>query len=176
VRTSGAGFLEQLIVSDSIVQSIDRADPAIRLAGGGSADRVRTTVLGSARFHRLNASDCIFDDRVTVTDVQDGCIRFCTYAAGSELHAPYRSVAVPLRSAIFHSRRFGHPGYVRLRFDADRAMLAPQAGQSITGGASDGSEPGAYASERAMLKRRALAIKLEEFMPIGTIPVLIDAG
>lgn len=174
VVTTGSGFVEQLSVSDTIVQAIRPGAAAIDM-NGGVADLVRVTVLGPAQFHRLNASDCIFDERVKVTDVQDGCVRFCTYASGSRLHAPYRSVAIPARSAIFHSRRFGAAGYARLRFDADQAMLDPKAGQSISGGASDGSEPGAFCTERAGLKHRSLTIKLEEFMPIGTIPVLIDA-
>jgi hypothetical protein len=174
IVTTGNGFVEQLSLSDSIVQAIRPNAAAIDL-NGGDAGLARTTVMGPAQFHRLNASDCIFDERVKVTDVQDGCIRFCTYANGSRLHAPYRSVAIPARSAIFHSRRFGTAGYARVRFEADRAMVDPDAGQSIIGGASDGSEPGAFCTERAGLKHRSLAIKLEEFMPIGTIPVLIDA-
>lgn len=174
IVTTGSGFVEQLSLSDSIVQAIRPNAAAIDLNGGDSG-LVRATVLGPAQFHRLSASDCIFDERVKVTDVQDGCIRFCTYASGSRLHAPYRSVAIPARSVIFHSRRFGAAGYARVRFDADRAMVDPGAGQSIIAGASDGSEPGAFCTERAGLKHRSLMIKLEEFMPIGTIPVLIDA-
>lgn len=168
------GAVETLRISDSIVQSIDGAGFAL-LFTAGEAEIVRSTILGRARLHRLSASGSIFDELVTVDDAQHGCVRLSTYAAGSLLHAPYRSVAVPARSALFHSRRFGDPGFARLRSDADRSIPAPKAGESILAGGEEGSETGAFASERVALKARSLGIKLNEYMPIGTIAVLIDA-
>lgn len=174
IITQGNGVIEQLHITDSIVQAITRGSPAI-LTTSGTIAVTRSTILGPCSVHRISATDTIFDDVVTVADAQHGCVRFSTYTIGSQLHAPYRSVAIRRRSAIFHSRRFGDPCYARLRDDADRAIAPPRPGQSIRGGASDGSETGAFASERAGLKARSLIIKLGEFMPIGTIPVLIDA-
>jgi hypothetical protein len=174
VRTEAGGVVERLQITDSIVQSIVNGVPALATAGTGEADVVRSTILGRCLLHRLNASGAIFDDVADVEDAQHGCVRFTTYAKGSGLHSPYRSVGIPAGSAIFHSRRFGEAGYARLREDADRAIPFPSAG-SIRAGAEDGSETGAFASERAALKARSLVIKLNEFMPIGTIPVLIDA-
>lgn len=175
IATSGSGVVERLTLRDSIVQSIVTGAPALDFDAGEGAFE-RSTILGPVHLHRLSASECLFDEPVTVDDGQHGCIRFCTYATGSVLHQPYRSVAIPPRSAIFHSRRFGQPGYARLRDDADRAIPSPQPGQSIRTGAEDGRETGAFSSERASLKARSLIAKLEEFMPIGTVPVLIDAG
>lgn len=173
IATTGIGAIATLTIVDSIVQSIG-TQPALA-TGSGEIDIVRSTILGTCRVHRVSASGAIFDDVATVADPQHGCVRFSTYAIGSSLHAPYRSVAVAARSALFHSRRFGSPGYARLRADADRAMSSPAPGASIRGGGEDGCETGAFATERIALKTRALRIKLEEFMPIGTIPVLIDA-
>lgn len=173
IHTEGAGVVERLQITDSIVQSILGSTPAV-LTTAGEVEIVRSTILGRCRVHSLSASGAILDEIVAVADAQHGCVRFTTYAKGSQLHSPYRSVAVPARSAIFHSRRFGEAGYARLREDADRSITLPSAG-SIRAGGEDGSETGAFASERAGLKASSLVIKLNEFMPIGTIPVLIDA-
>ena len=99
----------------------------------------------------------------------------CAYAQGSNLHAPYRSVRIARRGAVFESRLFGRPDYAKLRRDADRAIIAPQPWDTILGGAENGSEMGAFALERVTLKRRGLAIKYLEFMPISLTPVWIDA-
>jgi hypothetical protein len=123
----------------------------------------------------MQASECIFDEVARVEDPQHGCVRFCAYAQGSSLHAPYRSVAVPPRGPLFESRQFGRPNYAKLRRDADAAIIAPQPGDSILGGAQNGAEMGAFCLERIALKRRGLALKYQEFMPINLTPVWIDA-
>ena len=173
IRTAGAGVIERLQITDSIVQSILPATDALRTSAG-EVNVVRSTIFGRCRVHRLGASGAIFDEIVTIADAQHGCVRFTTYAKGSRLHSPYRSVAIPPRSAIFHSRRFGEAAYARLREDADRAIALPAIG-SIRAGGEDGTETGAFATERAALKAKSLVVKLNEFMPIGTIPVPIDA-
>ncbi len=175
IVTAGAGVIETLIVADSIIQAIVPAQQAL-LTTSGRIELLRTTVLGPAQVHRISASSTLFDDVVLVDDAQHGCIRFSTYAVGSGLHEPYRSVAIPRRSAILHSRRFGDPGYARVSAEADRVIASPGAGTSIWTGAENGAETGAFSSERVALKARSLSIKLEEFMPIGTFPVLIDAN
>jgi hypothetical protein len=123
----------------------------------------------------MEASECILDEIANVEDPQHGCVRFCAYAQGSGLHAPYRSVAVPPRGPLFESRRFGRPNYAKLRRDADAAILGPQPGDTILGGAQDDAEMGAFCLERIALKRRGLAAKYLEFMPISVTPVWIDA-
>jgi hypothetical protein len=173
IATAAGGSIGRLTIVDSIVQSIARG-PALATASG-EIDVIRSTILGHCTVHRISASGAIFDDIATVADPQHGCVRFTTYATGSSLHAPYRSVALPRRSALFRSRRFGDPDYARLVRDVDRAIRAPAPGESIVSGGEDGCETGAFASERVALKTRALRIKLEEFMPIGTIAVPIDA-
>jgi hypothetical protein len=135
----------------------------------------RTTVLGPAAVHRLDASECILDDTATVEDAQHGCVRFCAYARTSTLHAPYRSVMVPAVGPLFMSRRFGTPNYARLARLADNAIVAPQAGDTILGGAQNGSEMGAFCGEDVALEKRGLAIKFEEYAPLGIYPVWIDA-
>ncbi|HEY4030720.1 MAG TPA: hypothetical protein VGM25_10275 [Caulobacteraceae bacterium] len=148
------------------------------LALGFSSGQVslsRCTVLGPASLHRLSASECILDYVATVEDTQHGCVRFCAYASGSNLHQPYRSVAVPPRGPLFRSRRFGDPNYARLYRLADAAILNPGVGDTILGGAQNGSEMGAFCLEAVTLRKRGLAIKFEEYAPLGVYPVWIDA-
>ena len=102
-------------------------------------------------------------------------MRFCAYAEGSVLHAPYRSVATPPRGPLFRGRRFGDPDYARLYRLADAAILDPEVGDTILGGAQNGAEMGAFCLEATTLKKRGLAIKFEEYAPLGVYPVWIDA-
>ncbi|MDQ0464397.1 hypothetical protein QO010_002178 [Caulobacter ginsengisoli] len=141
----------------------------------GTVQLIRTTVMGPTYTHRLAASECVLDDIAQVEDAQHGCVRFSVYAQGSQLHAPYRCLVVPPHVALFDSRVFGRPPYGRLTRDADVFLVAPGPHDSIQACAEDGAEPGAFHSERANLKRRGLAQKYLEYMPIGQTPVWIDA-
>jgi hypothetical protein len=156
----------------------------------GTVTLCRCTVLGPAYTHRLQASECILDNLALVEDAQAGCVRFTAYAKGSNLHQPYRSVEVTPGAPLFESRSFGQPEYAKLRQDADSAILAPGAGGSgcgcslpgatdgstILAGAQNGSEMGVYCLEGIALKRRGLALKYEEYSPIGQLPVWIDVN
>jgi hypothetical protein len=156
----------------------------------GTVKLSRCTVLGPTYTHRLDASESILDDLAVVEDAQDGCVRFTAYAKGSNLHQPYRSVEVAPGAPLFESRSFGQPAYAQLRSDADSAILAPGSGGSgcccslpdaaggstILAGAQNGSEMGVYCREGIALKRRGLALKYEEYSPIGQLPVWIDVN
>ena len=177
IRTRNGGAIEQLTATDSIIQAIPTgaADDYALQTEIGTVSLSRCTVLGRAAVHRLEASECVLDDLAIAEDTQHGCVRFSAYAQGSALHAPYRSVMVPPRGPIFASRRFGEPDYARLRRMADNAIIAPQTGDTILGGAQNGSEMGAFSLEGVTLKKRGLAIKFEEYAPLGVYPVWIDA-
>jgi hypothetical protein len=154
----------------------------------GAVSLSRCTVMGPTYTHRLQASECIFDDLATVEDPQFGCVRFTAYAAGSGMHQPYRSVQVAPGASLFESRSFGQPEYARLLSDVDSNILAASSGandcssstagegdlQTIVNGAQNGSEMGVYCLEGVPLKRRGLALKYEEYSPIGQFPVWID--
>jgi hypothetical protein len=177
IRTRPSGFVEQLTATDSIIQAIPTGatDNYALQTQSGNVSLSRTTVLGRAAVHRLDASECILDDAATAEDTQHGCVRFCAYAQNSKLHAPYRSVRVPPVGPLFVSRRFGAPDYARLLRLADNAIISPQTGDTILGGAQNGSEMGAFCGEGITLKKRGLAIKFEEYAPLGVYPVWIDA-
>jgi hypothetical protein len=177
IHTRNGGAVEQITATDSIAQAIPTGAPdgyALQTTIG-TISLARCTILGPAAVHRLEASECILDEVAIAEDTQHGCVRFSAYAQGSALHAPYRSVKVPSRGPVFVSRRFGEPGYARLRRLADAAIIAPQTGDTIIGGAQNGSEMGAFGPEGVALKRRGLTIKFEEYAPLGIYPVWIDA-
>ena len=80
------------------------------------------------------------------------------------LPAQYASVMVPARPRLFTSADFGHPAY---------AQLLQNAAPTISEGAENGSEMGAYSREKSSIKERSLRIKYEEFLPLGLMPVIL---
>ncbi len=151
----------------------------------GAVSLSRCTVMGPTYTHQLSASESILDSIATVENPQAGCVRFSAYAVGSKLHQPYESVTVSPGAALFRSRDFDTPEYARLRPDADLQILPQQGGTScgaaepdeaatILQGAQNGSEMGVYCLAGIPLKRQGLALKFEEYAPIGQFPVWID--
>lgn len=154
---------------------LELGDAALSLADGSVA-LSRSTVLGNLAVHRLEASECILQQLAQVDDLQNGCVRFTAWADGSVLPRQYESVRIPDGAALFTSVDFGNPAYAQLLPLVDNAILpdpnpsgAPQ--NTISEGASDGSEMGAYARDKNPIKARALLIKFDEFMPAGLVPV-----
>jgi hypothetical protein len=139
----------------------------------GLANLSRCTLLGPAYLHRLEASECILDDRVLVENAQDGCVRFTAWAAGSVLPRKYESVTIPATASLFTSRAFGQPGYAQLLETVDHAILFADPGATISAGAENGSAMGAFASEANPIKERSLHIKYQEFAPVGLNPVIV---
>jgi hypothetical protein len=139
----------------------------------GVANLSRCTLLGPAYLHRLEASECILDDLFIVENTQDGCVRFTAWASGSVLPRKYESVTIPPGASLFTSREFGQPGYAQLLETVDHSILSPAPGATISAGAENGSEMGAFASEKNPIKERSLLIKYGEFAPLGLNPVII---
>ena len=172
-ESSFEGAIATLTVSDSIIQSLG-SEPAINLSSG-KVNLTRSNILGTAKVHQLEASECILDNRVEVDNPQQGCVRFSAWVTNSILPKPYESVEIPPKSPLFATRRFGQPSYCQLQLGADAAILNAKDGKTITAGAQDGSEMGAFAREKNPIKERSLRIKYEEYMPLGLIPVIIYA-
>jgi len=135
----------------------------------------RVTVLGSVYCNVLQASECLLDSYVYVKDQQAGCIRFSRYETGSVLPRRYRCVPSEEEAAacsnsrrcvppLFDSRRYGRPSY---------AQLASPSPAKIFAASESGSEVGAFASRLNTIRLSNLAVKLQEFMPVGLTPVLI---
>jgi hypothetical protein len=200
ILTTGQGTVETLSISDSIIQAISNSTPHLHTlqpetSPPGAASQAlpadtaldvadadvslsRCTVMGAINAHWLDASECILQDIATVDDIQQGCVRFTAWASGSVIPRKYESVQIPARAPLFTSTDFGQPGYGQLLQTADDAILpgttvagAPQ--NTISAGAEDGSEMGAFAREQNPIKERSLLIKYQEFMPVGLVPVVI---
>ena len=139
----------------------------------GLVNLSRCTLLGKAYLHRVEASECILDDLVTVENTQDGCVRFTAWAAGSVLPRQYESVQIRAAAPLFNSTVFGQPAYAQLRDGVDSAIVSGAAGATISAGAQDGSEMGAFASEKNPIKEASLLLKFQEFMPVGLAPIPI---
>lgn len=171
IATRNQGNIEHLRLNDSIVQA-DSKEKALNTSSG-KVKLSRCTLLGSAKVHRLEASECIFDDIVEVENTQQGCVRFSAWATGSHLPHPYESVEIPPKYPLFNSHIYGYPAYAQLQAGVDAAILSGKEGATISAGAEDGSEMGAFAREKNPIKERSLRLKYEEYMPLGLIPVII---
>ncbi len=168
--------LNRLLLEDAY--PLELADVALAF-GDGNLILSRCTVLGRIAAHRLHASECILHELAVADDQQDGCVRFTAWAKGSVLPRQYESVSIPQSAPLFTSISFGQPAYAQLLPDADAQILpqttpstAPR--NSISAGAADGSEMGAYARDKNPIRQQALLLKLQEYMPAGLVPVMID--
>jgi len=195
-----AGDIPSIALQEAITAAIEAFNPAeaeaawplalADLALGfseGTVSLSRCTVLGPTYTHRLSASESILDNMAFVEDAQAGCVRFSAFVSGSNLHQPYRCVQIVANAPLFESRSFGQPDYCQLQSDADAWVLGSgqaanacncgdeSAVTTILEGAQNGSEMGVYCLEAIPLKRRGLALKYEEYSPIGQYPVWIDA-
>jgi len=178
IRTRGNdGEVETLTITNSIVQAIPTGNsPDLALAfDNGLANLSRCTVIGPAYVHRLEASECILDNLVTVENTQDGCIRFSATAQGSVIPRQYESVQIQPGAPLFTSRAFGQPWFAQLLDSVDNTISSGSTGATISAGAEDGSEMGVFASQANPIKERSLLVKYQEYMPLGLNPVIIHA-
>jgi hypothetical protein len=171
-----APALNRLLLEDAF--PLELADAALAFADG-TLNLSRCTVLGRIQAHRLSASECILHELCITDDRQDGCTRFSAWATGSRIPRPYESVQVRQLAALFTSTDFGQPAYAQLQATADGQIIQPATPSTaplntISAGAADGSEMGAYARDKNPIRARALLLKLQEFMPANLTPVIVN--
>jgi hypothetical protein len=133
----------------------------------------RVTVLGRTAAHRLQASDSILGAFAVVDDVQSGGVRYSAYASDSALPRQYASAAIPPGAPLFTSSSYGQPGYAQLLETADTSITGGADGASISAGAENGSEMGAFSADLNPLREQGLLTKYAEYMPLGLTPVII---
>jgi hypothetical protein len=136
-------------------------------------------VLGRVVAHRLEASECILQQMTTTDDLQDSCVRFSALTSQSRAPRQYQCVRIPEGAPLFTSTEFGQAGFAQLLPTADLQRLPeknPDGGppNTISAGAVDGSEMGAYARDKNPIRARALLLKMQEYMPAGLTPVIIN--
>jgi len=176
VPSQPAPALNRLLLEDAY--PLELADCALAF-GDGTLNLSRCTVMGRVVAHRLEASECILQELTQVDDLQDSCVRFSAWASGSVVPRQYESVSIPQSAPLFTTTDFGQPGYAQLLPTADLQRLpqtppstAPQ--NTISAGAVDGSEMGAYARDKNPIRVQALLLKLQEYMPASLVPVIVN--
>ena len=158
------GHVENVIIRDSIVQSVCTGEAAINIPEG-LVTLERVTVFGDLLIHRLQASETLITGKVTVKDTQHGCFRFSAANDQSEIPRRYESYLFQTDEPNwFTSRKFGQPGY---------AQLSESAPPEITTGGENGCEMGVFNSLINPVKADSLLKKVEEYMPFGLIPIFI---
>jgi hypothetical protein len=150
--------------------------PAALALAQGTLELARTTVMGATFAHRLSASDSLFSGFTAIEDTQDGCFRFSAAPTGSRVPRQYRSAKTAAGAQLFTSDVYGEPAYGQLLEMVDQAIASGGPGVSISEGAENGAEMGAYASGLAPIKERGLQIKYAEYMPLGLTPVVIHVS
>ena len=159
----------EVTIRDSVVDagSPDRAAYARPGGGatpgpGGAASIESSTLIGWVRTDELCASNAILFGRVEVTRRQEGCLRF-SYAPLDSV-APRRHRCQPMEGlgAInvphFASLRFGSAAYARLADGTPR---------SITAGAEDESEMGAFRRQFEPQRHADLLTRLDEYLRVS---------
>jgi hypothetical protein len=169
---SGAALESLNRILLELAYPVDLADLTLGF-DNGLADLSDSTLLGPAYVHQLEASECILDDVTIVENAQQGCVRFSAWSTGSVVPRQYQSVQIAPGSPLFVSRSFGQPGYAQLLDGVDDEIVSAAAGATISQGAQNGAEMGAFASQKNPIKERSILIKYQEYMPLGLNPVLI---
>lgn len=157
---------------------LELADAALAF-GDGTLTLSRCTVMGRIVAHRFSASECILQGLALADDQQQGCVRFSAWASGSELPRRYECVEIAQDAPLFTSASFGAPAYAQLLACADAQIMAPASAgtaplNTISAGAADRSEMGAYARDKNPIRARALLLKLIEYMPANLLPVIVN--
>ncbi|HVK40777.1 MAG TPA: hypothetical protein VNA88_19750, partial [Candidatus Kapabacteria bacterium] len=184
-----------LRITDGIVDGLGAtAIGSAADAEGPHAIVERSTFFGAVRLRSVEASESIFDDVLRVVRTQEGCVRFSYLTPGSRAPRRYRcqpdlaaqaavdaaaardpllddAARAAIRAAVgerlrpsFATREYGRPEYAQLR---------ARSPVEIGTGAEDGSEMGAFCSQRGPLREANLRIRLEEYLPVGLEPGII---
>ena len=164
VIVTPTGFAGQLTITGSILHTIDPGVPVALRHPDGELTIRGCTVIGQLEARQLNASELLCTGRITVENMQAGCVRFSAFPPASEVPRAYRSAAVTDPQSLFASLRFGDPGY---------AQLSGTAPAAIARGGEDGTEIGAFRSLLTPIKLDSLQAKVREFLPFGLIPIFV---
>jgi hypothetical protein len=131
----------------------------------------RSTILGRVFVRELPlAETTIFDSPLAVLRQQEGCLRFCWVAPESRTPTRYRCVSPKNADddlfPLFRNRASGSPFFAALWYYTPGQILR---------GAEDEGELGVYHSAYLQLRRAALALRLDEYIPVGFDNTLFDA-
>ncbi len=154
--------VDDLVVCESIVDASNVADNWAVSNPFGTVFLEKATVLGNVRAAILHASDSLVAGFVQAVNNQAGCFRFSASAPSSDARLPprYRDVHVPIPPTFFNSQTFGDPRYAQL------SLVAPA---SLTTGAENGSEMGAFSHLITPIRLASVRAKVDELGPAGIL-------
>lgn len=143
------------------------------------------TLMQTANCLRLQASDCIFVGNITDADggePESGCIRYSRIPAameGTSLNifngnASTNTTQMPVFIRYDYCSESAFERRVASFGEAGHAVLDRATPDAIRFGAEDGAEMGAHHHQYYSLKIDAVLEKVQEFLPVGIEPVLIQ--
>jgi hypothetical protein len=185
---SGVSLVERAADGTTVFElKLDTPRPSLAATLGGEAAGpdatfLRTTFFGAVTVREMTlASEVIFNQSARADRRQAGCVRFSSIATGSRTPRRYRcqpdlalegvtgaadrALIIARLRPIFTSVHYGDPAY---------AQLALNCALEIRTGAEDGAEMGAFHDLMQPQREANLKIRLEEYLPFGLIPGLID--
>jgi hypothetical protein len=135
---------------------------ADKVAAGPAVNLARVTVFGQVNADQVTARDVIFTERVIAPQpaALDQQVQYSYVPADSMTpeHLPYYPMSKRIEPPVFTSRQFGDPAYAQLSKDCPL---------DIRGGASDGSEMGAFHELHSLQAEANIQPALDEYLPAG---------
>ncbi|HZL87588.1 MAG TPA: phage tail protein [Pirellulaceae bacterium] len=157
-----------------IEESIVDLPGGVAIAGGASPAKLEAcTVFGRTEALRLEASNCIFTERVACARQQEGCLRFSFVPPGSQTPRRFRcqpdlalegvpasqqSHVVARVAPAFTSSRYGDHAY---------GQLSAVCAEEIRTGADDGAEMGVFRFLQQPQRETNLRTVVEEYLRFG---------
>ena len=169
VDTQDPSVVDELIIIESIIDSGDSAAGVAVSNAFGRVSLEGSTVFGDVNAAVVDSSNSIVVGRLRVVNNQAGCFRFSATvdAPGARLPPRYKDYVGPIPASTFNSARFGDPQYAQL------SVVAPS---TITEGAENGSEMGAYSHLLNLIRLRSVRAKVNEFGPAGQLAQYLFEG
>jgi hypothetical protein len=165
VSVTSTGFVDRLTLRDSIIHTLSPGLAPLAInQPDGTLEIHSCTVLGRITAHLLEATELLCSEKITVANLQSGCLRFSAFGADSVVPRAYRCVTIDDTQSLFVSARFGDPGYCQL------SEICPD---DITRGGEDATEIGAFRTLLNPVKVDSLHAKVDELIPFGLIPLFI---
>ena len=152
-------------VVDSIVRhpgaSIEAPGGVVAIGCAGSALALtRSTVIGDASAQSASVSNSLCYGGLALADAAASCLRFSRLPRGLATKAFRCTSATP----IFISLSWRHAGFVHLH---------PNTAASLTRGAEEGGEIGAFYGAGLSWCTQNARLRLDEYIPAGLVPVQI---
>lgn len=144
---SRAELSASLLYADTLHPTMNLPDGSVHIDG--------STVFGATAARTLTASNSILGGRVVVGHRQEGCIRFCSVAPGSQTPRRYH---VTEAAPTYTSARPGDPAFGQLAADCPVA---------VTSGAEDGGELGVFHVLQQSVRIANLRSQLDQYLRFG---------